>query len=236
MAKTTHENKGHCQACGRIQAVDNSTKKIAKHGYKVSGFGFFSGTCIGSDQPALQLSRFFLDQTVVNLDVYAAAQIALAARMEAGEAHPALVRTDIEVRDAEDKLVRDRMGRRTYVMLNWEDANGVQRATALANAISGAKNEARQARAHAKELELLAKTVFGTALIANKALTKPAPVAVQPGLKWTDANGELEVVKFAGYWGMGQTARYEVRRADGHTYRDSVQGIRNSIKRAQASA
>lgn len=39
---------GHCQACGRLQAVHVHTGKIAKHGY-TTDYGFFNGTCNGSD-------------------------------------------------------------------------------------------------------------------------------------------------------------------------------------------
>ena len=51
MAKATHT--GHCQACGRLQAVNPSTGKLAKHGYTVD-FGFFNGTCAGSDHAPLE--------------------------------------------------------------------------------------------------------------------------------------------------------------------------------------
>lgn len=49
--KTTHTHRGTCQACGATQAVDNKSRLIAKHGYKVHYI--FVGTCPGSDhEPA----------------------------------------------------------------------------------------------------------------------------------------------------------------------------------------
>lgn len=48
MTKSTHTHTGTCQACGAVQAVDNTSGLVAKHGYKVAGFGFFNGTCQGS--------------------------------------------------------------------------------------------------------------------------------------------------------------------------------------------
>lgn len=48
MAKTTHTNRGTCQVCGMLQAVDNSTGIVAKHGYVVAGWGFFNGVCPGA--------------------------------------------------------------------------------------------------------------------------------------------------------------------------------------------
>ena len=51
--KTIHTHKGTCQSCGRVQAVDNKTKRLAKHGYTVS-YGSFQFVCRGSkgEQPA----------------------------------------------------------------------------------------------------------------------------------------------------------------------------------------
>lgn len=43
MKKATH--KGHCQACGRLQALPNGM--LSNHGYTVQ-HGFFAGTCRGS--------------------------------------------------------------------------------------------------------------------------------------------------------------------------------------------
>jgi len=46
MTKTTHTHRGTCQACGSIQAVDNGSGLVAKHGYQV--IGYFSGVCQGA--------------------------------------------------------------------------------------------------------------------------------------------------------------------------------------------
>ncbi len=47
MTKTTHTHRGTCQACGSVQAVDNVSGLLAKHGYTVN-WGYFNGTCQGS--------------------------------------------------------------------------------------------------------------------------------------------------------------------------------------------
>lgn len=51
--KTTHTHRGTCQTCGRVHAVDNTTRLVAKHGYTVD-FGYFNGVCRGgrSEKPA----------------------------------------------------------------------------------------------------------------------------------------------------------------------------------------
>lgn len=52
---TKHTHKGTCQACGRVQAVNNKSGMIAKHGYTVD-WGYFSGICQGSDAAPLEQS------------------------------------------------------------------------------------------------------------------------------------------------------------------------------------
>jgi hypothetical protein len=56
---------GICQACGRRQAVHINTGMIAKHGYTTE-YGFFNGTCGGSDELPLELD------TAVNIGTVAA--------------------------------------------------------------------------------------------------------------------------------------------------------------------
>ena len=58
------EFKGHCQACRRIQAVMDRTGKIAKHGYKVAGYGYFHGVCRGSGQLPLEQETKILEREV----------------------------------------------------------------------------------------------------------------------------------------------------------------------------
>lgn len=51
--KATHN--GTCQVCGAIQAVNAKTNRLAKHGY-TTRWGFFAGTCSGSDEKPFELS------------------------------------------------------------------------------------------------------------------------------------------------------------------------------------
>lgn len=69
--KTKHTHQGTCQACGAVQAVDNTTKLIAKHGYQVAGFGFFNGVCQGSDNPPAELEVFLTYRIITNLLAWA---------------------------------------------------------------------------------------------------------------------------------------------------------------------
>ena len=64
--------KGHCQACLRIQAVNDRTGRLSNHGYKVAGYGYFHGTCNGSGELPLEKETTILDQEVKLLNKEAA--------------------------------------------------------------------------------------------------------------------------------------------------------------------
>lgn len=58
MNKTTHTHRGTCQACGSVQAVDNASGLVAKHGYTVEGH-YFNGTCQGSGKKPAEWNTAF---------------------------------------------------------------------------------------------------------------------------------------------------------------------------------
>ncbi len=70
MTKATHN--GTCQACGRTQAV-RANGRLAKHGYTVD-YGYFSGTCSGSDKLPLEQDTKWNLEVVVAIRDWADAQ------------------------------------------------------------------------------------------------------------------------------------------------------------------
>jgi hypothetical protein len=78
---TASTHTGTCQACGRRQAVHVNTGMIAKHGYTTE-YGFFNGTCGGSDELPLELD------TAVNVAT-------IAAMVKFAEKHEAAAEADI---------------------------------------------------------------------------------------------------------------------------------------------
>lgn len=74
-APSTHT--GICQACGRRQAVHINTGNIAKHGY-TTDYGFFNGTCGGSDHLPLELDTAVNIAVVASMIEFATAQDAKA--------------------------------------------------------------------------------------------------------------------------------------------------------------
>lgn len=56
--------KGHCQACLRVQAVNDKTGRLSNHGYRVAGYGYFAGICNGSKELPLEKETEVLDREV----------------------------------------------------------------------------------------------------------------------------------------------------------------------------
>ena len=71
--KTTHTHRGHCQACGRVQAVDTANNLLAKHGYTVD-FGYFDGICKGSDRKPLEVDKSFSEAPIVRISEWIVGQ------------------------------------------------------------------------------------------------------------------------------------------------------------------
>jgi hypothetical protein len=165
--KSTH--RGHCQACGRIQSVLNDTNnapRLAKHGYTVKGWGFFMGTCLGSDRYPLQTAHDHTDTIIVRLIKYADFQAALH-KSYMGDAHPNEVDGEYTTRKVERK---NRFG--TYMVsegyypqVKWTDATADQRLKGKVKAMDKCKFEENNARSHVTHLEFLKKTIHGTALL-----------------------------------------------------------------------
>lgn len=62
--KSTH--KGHCQFCGRLQMLPNGN--LAKHGYTIN-HGYFSGTCIGSENLPFEQSCSLLESIIKSAEI-----------------------------------------------------------------------------------------------------------------------------------------------------------------------
>ena len=237
MAKTTHTHKGHCQACGRLQAADNNTNLIAKHGYRVAGFGFFVGTCKASDELALEKDRTVADRIIVELGKYAKQMDTLAAAYKSHKVHPKEVTLDNEYEvDADGKAKRDRYGRRIHKVVKWEEASERDQDKARQGAMWGTENEARNARDHITFLQKLIASVHGKPLTPNKALTDP-PLQVVKGMSWTHENGTTCTVGDATRSGFSNALYYVIhlKRANGEIAktRYSLQAVRNNVKDAK---
>lgn len=202
MAKDrTHTHTGHCQACGRIQAVDVSKKTIAKHGYRVAGFGFFAGTCRGSDYPALELSKVYCEEIQIQCYVAAKREDATIVRLQKGEEVPVRVNC-MEMKYGQAQAVRipnplfksiwdkPRQDREVIKTAPFYEADELSQKTGVAYAISGHQSEAKMLRDHAKELKALAIRIHGKDLIPV-----PSRIEAKIGTTFMDGGVTWEIME-----------------------------------------
>lgn len=140
---------------------------LAKHGYTVE-FGYFNGTCRGSDRQPVQTDRTITDATIESLGRYAAECDESAARLRDGAISPGRIRTG------------DKLNRTTYkyeaTYIAFADGTLAQQVRAVEMAVAGAESDARGARAHAVGLQQMADKYHGTAwvLIVDEPKATPA--------------------------------------------------------------
>ena len=120
-----HTHNGTCQVCGAVQAVSNKSGRLAKHGYTTQ-WGFFSGTCSGSDGLPFERSHDLVDESIISATARAAANDAEAAaeRAETGLSGWHLHRVL--------PTWQNRRGSNVWVRVTWvmsADATGRERAT-----------------------------------------------------------------------------------------------------------
>lgn len=138
---------------------------LAKHGYTVD-YGFFNGTCDGSDRQPVQTERSVTDATIEGLGKFAVKCDTTAAKMKAGEAHPDLIKTG-------ENLNRD-TNRYEPVYITWEQGTPDRQRRAVELAIHALEGDARHARAHARYLLEMADRLHGAALVAISDLERAA--------------------------------------------------------------
>jgi len=195
MTLRKHTHVGHCQACARTHAVNVKTGAIAKHGY-TTRFGFFAGTCGGSDHLTLEVSREYADAVIVRLGEYAQNQLDRAAALRAGTVTPQEVVTGEYERDEQGRWKRDRNGQRILARIPFANGSATQQAAAVDSAITKCGHEVHGARAHAAELAAIIPKIHGQPLVPVKPVdvVADAPLAVGDTVRIGGAKGSDYVV------------------------------------------
>lgn len=159
MSKATHN--GTCQCCGRKQAVNVRTGRIAKHGYTVD-YGFFDGTCGGSDHLPLEVATDLNIKTVE-------AMIKFAAEREA-KADGEITKVPVVIRE-EDAYVWGKINKRTEWLTReqYEAKQSYYRFDDEVQALRfSLRRTAEIVRKDAADLDALRDKVHGQPLIARK--------------------------------------------------------------------
>lgn len=153
--RATHN--GTCQICGNEQAVNAKSGKIAKHGYTVE-WGYFEGTCPGSDELPLQKGEAAARDMMLHLDNQA--------ERDDENARGTIEKVTVLTRDLRKRRVTvDREGYEELGYLrSWDSIVSMER--------KRLKRQAEMCRKMCREIEQRIETIFGTALI-ERAPAKP---------------------------------------------------------------
>lgn len=190
MTKTdrTATHNGTCQACGRQHAVNPKTGLLAKHGYTVD-WGFFNGTCAGSDKKPLEVETAFNLAIVADLTQRAAALDV--------EAEGVITKVQVEVgrkyvgkrRVAEYKL----MDRAEFVATKPRYADFDREVELVRNRL---RRQAEHFRAHAADLDRLRDARHGQPLIERPT---EEPIKREYFGSYREAYARVEELKAAGH-------------------------------------
>lgn len=81
MAKQKATHYGHCQVCGAKQKLPAG--RLAKHGYQVARWGFFMGTCSGSDHRPFEQDISLIEGAIAYAQARSEELVAFAANTRA---------------------------------------------------------------------------------------------------------------------------------------------------------
>jgi hypothetical protein len=216
MSKHTHT--GHCQACGREQAINVNRGTLAKHGYKVAGWGFFMGTCPGSDRFPLEVEKTYSVEIINMLAVSEAAHKKSIEDLKTGKEIPATVKTGTKERRNEAGLiVRDRYGRRVYddVIVLWDEATVPQRGAEIIRLVRDHENGASQCAAHIRFLHDAIAAFHGQPLKPVEAPKAALQVGQQVQVSGQTVTVEGFAERRVGF--RGRTATHIVFTVNGRT-------------------
>ena len=157
---TKTQLRGHCQCCGRQQAVLHG--RMAHHGYTVD-HGYFNGTCQGHDYAPIEHSREQLDEVCVEILADCRYNDFRAQRIESGEEKPLSFVVG-------KNIVKARGDLNEYDLKYWTDI-----------LIAQLRRRAQLGRAQVEYMQGVANTYHGKDLI--KVEPAPAPEPIPQGEK-----------------------------------------------------
>lgn len=178
--KTTHTHRGTCQACGHEQAVDNVTRKIAKHGYTVD-FGYFHGVCPGGrgHKPA-ELDVSFTHKVILDCTEGAKDEDRIATALRNGTTLPeSFERWNKDLRITKrNSWGKEYQTNGAYERLPIAQATEEELKRTVASLIHAHEMRARGLRDHAKTLTAFVLPRLGQPLYDTNAVKPVVPDAV----------------------------------------------------------
>jgi hypothetical protein len=173
---TSTQTRGHCQMCGRQQAVRNG---IAAHGYTVAN-GWFQGVCQGHRYAPLEKHRGATDRMIAEILEHAAALRVKADETLAGKHDPV---------EYENGRCRNIDGKFVPVMAPFAEASEYRQQDIRTKLAWNMTMRAKAGEDFCKMMGALADKVHGTALVV---VAKPVPAErIQAGDKRVNNNGTV---------------------------------------------
>lgn len=157
--------RGHCQHCGRLQAV-LASGRMSKHGYEVKHH-WFVGICEGNRAQPIERDRSVADLIVVAVREECLRLDGRRAALLARQWHPDTVRTN-----RWDPKARE------HVSVPWDDGTVAQRNDQVERTAWSLQNRANIGRSFALTLESLCATHYGQPLLEVPVVEGPAPIPV----------------------------------------------------------
>lgn len=187
---TTATHNGTCQACGRQHAVNVKTGKLAKHGYTVD-WGFFNGTCQGSDNPPLE------QDTTLNVAIVAElGKRAAALDVEAeGEITKVRVQVGSEYKNGKRVAITAVLDREAFAASDCRKYGYYDFDQQVEYTRRALRRQAELFRAHAADLNRLRDTRHGQPLIERAV---EAPIQREYFGSYRDAYARVEALKAEG--------------------------------------
>ena len=147
------QQRGHCQLCGRVHAVNGV---VAKHGYEIKdrgNYGYFRGICPGHQYAPMEIDRKTTDETAEAMRQAAQEGRALAERLKSGFAWPAAITRGFGTKTEK---------------VDFKDGTTREKAEAVRNAIANEEGRARHLDSSSDQLQTLASAVYGKPLLIVK--------------------------------------------------------------------
>jgi hypothetical protein len=158
------QRRGHCQLCGREQAVKNGA--MAHHGYTVE-HGYFSGVCQGNQYEPLQVSRTMADKVIADVTKQCDEMLVRIAGLEAGTVKP---------EKANGTAYVLKHGVRRYELVPFDQANEYAQVLAVRSEVGQLEHRERSGRAFVAFLAGVADARHGQPLREVERTAGPAPI------------------------------------------------------------
>jgi hypothetical protein len=199
--RSQHTHRGHCQHCGRIQAVDNITQFLAKHGY-IKEMGFFEGVCKGSGLRPLELERTQTDSFIIQWNEWAKTKDSTAQDYEDGKLVPLYCKTGEQMVDSRFK----------DILTEWDKAHPAHQQRHLSSLISELRTTAKSFRKHAESMGKLADQIHKQPLMVVEPAKK---IVLEKGDLVRAYGHEVKIEKIIKY--RGSMTRYEITYPNGNS-------------------